>query len=234
VSPAVKRVTFVRTIAVVLVGITGARTVAGAPNAASRPVTQPATTQAVHAGPARAVIIHAMAMAAGDAVTVRNCYLAQTPQEAAVADAYAGMAGAIRKLQIATKDKWGDGGFAVIGFGPMFDEEIKRLQHAQYSVEGNRAIVFANGRDRSPMVLLMTDGVWKISVAQTFTRNMDRRTARIAAQTRAYQELADEIAAGKFRASVEAKIAGSEKVAKAMKEVDEKFPPVSGTTQPSR
>ena len=189
----------------------------------------PATTQAVRFAPIHTVTQHALAMAGGDPEGVRRVYSAKNDAERAVVDAYAGVASAISRLIPIANDKFGDHGFELIGFGKMFSQEVARLTGAQTEMKGNEAYVYT-GSKANPTVLVFEEGEWKISVAGTFKGDLTRRAKRIGAQTAAYNELAAEIKMGRYKDAAEARNAGSEKVGKAMAQVEKEL---AATTQAS-
>jgi hypothetical protein len=173
-----------------------------------------------------------MAMAAGQPDVVRDCYFATGPDEKAIVDGYVHLATSIGKLRKAATDRFGETGFDAIGFGPMFADEIKRLEKSRFTLSAERAIVQPGGASASPMILVWKNNNWKISVADTYTRNPKRRAARIDAQASAYEDLATDIAAGKYKLALEARQAGTEKVATAMKAAEAELSK-GGTTQPT-
>jgi len=187
---------------------------------ATRPA---ATTRVARLPAAHTVTLHALAMASGDAEGVRRTFLTHNEQEQAVADAYAGMASAIFRLQSVAKDKFGEDGFREIGFGKMFDAEVERLKKVEEVQKGDEAFVYTSGKGKMPLVLVFIGGDWKIDVGRSYPGRIDRRAARIRAQAAAYNDLAAEIKKGVYKTAEEAKQAGSEKVRAAMEQVDKEF-----------
>jgi hypothetical protein len=206
---------------------------AAAPAPATRPSTRPhlATTRLVGAeNPKRLLTIYAIAMAAGDADRVRDCYVADTADERALVDAYAHMASSVGALRKAATDKYGPDGFDNIGFGKMFAAEIKRIESSRLFVDGPKALAFTNNDAKPDLNLVHLDTGWKISA--TSFANPARHAARIEAQAAAYDELAKEIAAGKYRLATDAQVAGRNKVRDAKQAVEEKLK-AAPTTQPT-
>lgn len=191
----------------------------------TRPTTQPDT-------PIAALIRHAIAMSGGDAAGVRAAYHAEDDEQTKLVEAYAGVCQATADLRKAAIACFGEDGFSAIGFGAMYNVEVERLQSARQQIEGNRATVFVKnihpgGVSEVQLAMVNVKGQWKISVADTFKKGLDRRIARIDAQAGAYRELANEIAAGRYKLAVEARLAGRDKVLMAMRQAE--LPPA---TQP--
>jgi hypothetical protein len=184
------------------------------------PATRSTTTRAARLPPIHTVTMHALAMAAGDPDGVRRAYVAKTEEELAVVNAYCGMASAISRLLVVAKDKYGEHGFELIGFGKIFEEEVDRLKKAESVVHGDEALVYTIGKDKPPLVLVFVNGEWKIAVARSFPGKMQRRAARIRAQASAYNELAAEIKAGRYKEAGDARAAGTEKVKNAMAQAE--------------
>lgn len=200
---------------------------------ATRPSTHPhlATTRLAGAeNPKRLLTIYAIAMAAGDAEKVRDCYVADTPDQKALVGAYAHMASSVGALRKAATDKYGPDGFDNIGFGKMFAAEIKRIENSRLFVDGPKALAFTDNDNKPDLNLVRLDTGWKISA--TSFANPARHAARIEAQAAAYDELAKEIADGKYRLATDAQVAGRNKVRDAKQAVEEKLK-AAAATQPT-
>jgi hypothetical protein len=159
---------------------------------------------------------YAIAMSSGNADEVRSYFLATGAQEQTVADAYAGLASSVRRLQEVAQEKFGEHGFELIGFGRMFTEEVARIRSSKAVEKGNEARLYVGGNDKSPLVLIFVNGDWKISVTRSYPKNQERRILRIHAQSGAYNELAAEIKKGMYASADAAREAGRQKVAQAM------------------
>ena len=212
-----------------------------APAPSSAPATAPATQPALvrRDSPRNALITHAIAMSRGDSAAVRDSYVVETPEERALVDAFARMADVIPHLRAAAERKYGKDGFTAIGFGAIFDDEVRRLWNAQekkeQATEGEAMTVLPPGPGTAWITLVKngkTAGQWKISVARTFPINLQRRTLRLDAQATAYEELAREIDAGKYPLAIDARAAGREKVAAAQKKLQEQNSPATTRSIP--
>lgn len=193
------------------------------------PTTHMATTRlAGENNPKRLLLVYAMAMANGDAAKVKECYWAETPDEKAVVEAYGHMASSISALSKAATERYGPDGFDNIGFGRMFAAEIKRVEGTRLFVDGPKALAFTNNDAEPDLRLVRVETGWKIS-ATSFSHPA-RAAARIDAQASAYDELAAEIAAGKYRLAADAQVAGRNKVIQAKKALEEKL---KASTQPA-
>jgi hypothetical protein len=200
------------------------------PTPTSKPTTHLATTRlAGEDNPRRTLTVYAVAMAAGDADRVRNSYWAETPDEKAVVDAYAHLATSVGALRKAATDRYGPDGFDNIGFGKMFADQIKALEATRLFVDGPKALVFVNKDDKPDLRLVRVESGWKIS-ATSFS-NPARQAVRIDAQASAYDDLAREIAAGKYRLATDARAAGSVKVRQAKEAAEAKLK-AAAATQP--
>lgn len=200
---------------------------------ASAPTTQPGTRLATtrvsgNENPKRALTVYAVAMSTGDARMVRDCYQADTPEEKAVVEAYGHLATAVAGLRKAAIDQYGPDGFDNIGFAKMFADQIKALEATRIVIEGDLALAFVNADQKPDLYLVKSPSGWKIS-AHSFS-NPVRQAARLEAQSAAYNELASEITAKKYRLSLDARAAGAEKVREAMLAVDQRL---KAATQPT-
>jgi hypothetical protein len=170
-------------------------------------------------------------MSAGDPAAVMNFYSADTPDQHTVVAAYGHMASSIASLRKASTDKFGPDGFDNIGFAKQFADQIKSLETVRVVVVDDKALVYIDPDNRPDLLLVRAGNSWKIS-GSSF-RNPLHQAARLEAQANAFDELASEIAAGKYRLATDARIAGRAKVSSAMKAVQEKFTTTRPTTAPS-
>jgi hypothetical protein len=145
------------------------------------------------------------------------------------------LATSVLALRNAANTKFGPDGFDNIGFAKMFAEQIKTLENIRLEVdaEGRFALAYTDQRDSKPDLRLVRveGGGWRISAASF--GNPVRTAARIQAQATAYDELAAEIAAGKYPLATDARVAGRAKVQQAMAAVEERLKAAAAATQPS-
>lgn len=200
------------------------------PVSSSRPTTHLATTRlSGENNPKRVLTIYAFAMASGDAQRVRDSFWAETPDEKAVVAAYAHLASAVGALRKAATERYGADGFNNIGFGRMFAEQTKTIENTRLFVDGPKAFAFTNRDAKPDLRLVRVETGWKISA--TSFAHPARHAALIDAQAGAYEELAAEIAAGKYRLTLDAQAAGQDKVRDARLAVMKKLN--ASATQPS-
>jgi hypothetical protein len=198
--------------------------------AATHPTTHLATTRlSGENNPKRLLTIYAIAMANGDADRVKDSFWAETPDERAVVDAYAHLARSVGALRKAATDQYGPDGFDHIGFGQMFAQQTKTIENTRLFVDGPKALAFTNRDNKPDLRLVRVETGWKISA--TSFAHPAQFAARIDAQATAYDELAQEIAAGKYRLATDAQIAGRNKVRDAKEALEQKL---KASTQPAQ
>jgi len=167
---------------------------------AQSPATQSTATDAVT--PRGALRVFAAAVRAGDAAAVRRCLHAVTEAEKQLADAMASSAAAAATLRRSSGARYGEDA------SRRLDAESSkpgRLEAARESIDGDAAAVElpTTGPSASTVRLVRVDGLWRIPVTDLLggedPENVGRLVPTMRSMARIMNEVADEIAADKYR-----------------------------------
>ena len=170
-------------------------------------------------------------MARPDLAVVRDSFYATEPAERAHVEGQVEMARAVGHLRDSATQKFGEEGPQERRtLTSQVEADVKQLRKAREKITGDVAEVYLGGPDQRPTILVRVNGQWKISVARSYT-SLERKTARLHAQAGAFDELATEIEAGKYALAAEARAAGTDKVARAMRKVEQQL--AASTSRPA-
>lgn len=200
-------------LAVCSLGVAGAFSI----RAAAQPAqTQPASTapaqnlnpEAAHAKDVLKLL--ARALDDGDRARILELLWADTDEQRNWVSATADLAQASAELRRA----------AVAGFGAQASQPlgvdtaatpqaIQRIERAQVSIDGDRAVVQSTEEGSAPLRLIRRPQGWRLPVAE-FCRDADpeemqRAIDALSAEARLFRELAGEISAGKYTNGVDAR-----------------------------
>ncbi|HYE18955.1 MAG TPA: hypothetical protein VEA69_10955 [Tepidisphaeraceae bacterium] len=185
------------------------------------------------AGPKAAMKGLFEAIEAADAAAVRTQFNAATPEEKALADAYADQITAAKSLGEAAKAKFGATGDPLTKGMPMKDS-IAQLDKADVSVTGNQATVKLPGQPRS-VRLTKIDGKWRVDLADyagATPENIAGQTAVLRDMSQALRSIATDIAADKFISPADAQRALNQKLQGVLFNTLQKHPPTSRPVKP--
>lgn len=201
---------------------------AARPNSpATRPTSGPTTQPA---GPKDVLKQLASAMRRGEAAEIRGVLYAANETEQRMARATADYAAALAALQRAAVAAFGEHGAKELTGDAPPGEEIARIDAATLAIDGDTATVTfvpdkppaeANAQPTNskgepdppppppePVVLKRVGGRWRVPVATlskgAAPEEIEQRLADLSAQTALIQEIAQEIAAGKYKSAEQA------------------------------
>ncbi|MEZ0264299.1 MAG: hypothetical protein ACAI43_06200 [Phycisphaerae bacterium] len=179
-------------------------------------------------GPRAAMKALFEAIEAADAAAVRTQFNAPTPEEKALAEAYADQITAAKSLGEAAKAKFGPTGDPLTKGMPMKDA-IAQLDKADVSVTGNQATVKLPGQPRS-VRLTKVEGKWRVDLADyagATPENIAGQTAVLKDMAQALRSIATDIAADKFISPADAQRALNQKLQGVLFNTLQKHPPTS-------
>lgn len=186
----------------------GASPAAPTTRPATRPTTQPTTQPATppDRGPREALKRLAEGMRAGDMAAIHAILYADDPIEERMATAMATYAAALAGLQRAAEAAYGQEGARLFTGDAKPGEENGRIDAADVKVEGDDAtVVFkqeAGVEPAEPVRLKRVEGRWRVPMSMfsksAVASEIEQRLADLTAQGEVIQEVADDIAAGKY------------------------------------
>ena len=202
-------------------------TAAAAPKPNAPPATRPTTAPTTQpAGPKDVLKQLASAMRRGEAGEIRGVLYAANETEARMALATSEYAAALAGLQKAAVAAFGEHGAKELTGDAPPGEEIARIDAATLSIDGDTATVTfvpdkspepvpaANAEPDpappppEPVVLKRVAGRWRVPVASlakgAAPGEIEQRLADLSAQTGLIKEIAQEIAAGKYKTAEQA------------------------------
>lgn len=194
---------------------------------------RPATTQAFPRGnhPTQLLVDHAVAMAFGQERIVHDCYITRTAEEQEMVRGYMAMSRALNRLRLTADRQW-PGGFENIGFKKLLDEDREKIVNAKVEFSADKRHATVTPERSSVIQLELVGGQWRILTGESH-KNIPRRLIYLKAQTGAYEELTDEIEAGKYTIAIEAQMAGFKKVKEARAAAEAKVKAMAATTMSS-
>ncbi len=185
-------------------------------------------------GPRAAIKALFEAIEAADSAAVRAQFQATTPQEIALADAYAEQIAAAKAFGDIAKTKYGVNGDSLTKGTPMRDS-IAKLEQAEILVTGDQATVKMPGQARS-LRLAKVDGRWRVVLsdyAGATPENIASQTAVLKEMGEVFRSVAADISADKFASTPDAQRALQQKLQAVIFNSLQKNPPTSrpATTQ---
>jgi len=179
------------------------------------PATAPASQPALPTEPVTpkdALKILAVAMRDGDADKLKSVVLTSNPSEVRMLGAMAGLAGSLARLNQAAVKAFGedDANRFTDDSTAHFSETVARIDAAEVSIDGDKATVRYHSAEevpfemrRVPPVHASEKGQWKVPMSELSpgadAAALDQRLEELNVQRKIVDELADEIAAGKYK-----------------------------------
>jgi hypothetical protein len=144
-----------------------------------------------------------------DRQKLRACLHAADGNEARMADAMVDATTALARLRLAAIGKFGEARSRELNGGVPSEDEIRLMDAAAEKIDGDRATVtMKNGPRSGEMQLVRIDGVWKIAVGQGTAGKapelIDAEITSLQKTAGVVGEVADEVAAGKYKTAREA------------------------------
>lgn len=171
----------------------------------TQPTTAPTTDLSTPKGTLRTLVL---AMEAGDVATLRDLFHTEDEPEERMAQAMADVAVAHRRLRKAAIQAYGQEGAESFLGPPPGTESLEAIEQAQVSEQDGHAVVRVEENSSQPVRLVRTEGGWKVSMedqARKMTPEVfEQQIELVGAQVGIMDEVADEIAAGKYPAPAEA------------------------------
>ena len=216
-----------------MAGLVFGQTSRPATTPATKPATTQSTTQAFPRGnhPTQLLVDHAVAMALGWEKVVHDCYVINTPEEEEMVQGYMAMCRSLGRLRVVADKRW-QNGFESIGFKRLLDEDRDKIVNADVVLAADKKHATVTPERSSPIQLGLVGDQWRILTRESH-KNIPRRLIYLKAQVGAYEELANEIEAGKYSMAIEAQMAGFKKVKEAKAAADAKVKAMAPTTTPS-
>jgi hypothetical protein len=200
-------------VAVVSTSALGAPAIEPAPTTA--PATAPASQPALPAEPATpkdALKILAAAMRDGDADKLNSVVLTRNPSEVRMLGAMAGLAGSLARLNRSAVKAFGeeDASRFTDDSSAHFSETLARIDSADVMIDSDKATVRYSGPGELPFEMRRVrpthssqEGQWKVPMSELSPSPdpaaLDQRLGELNVQRKIVDELADEIAAGKYK-----------------------------------
>jgi hypothetical protein len=208
---------------------------------ATDPTTAVATSRPVDAStPKGSLKALAQALDAGQRQAVLDLLLAQSPAERKVAEATADLAEAAATLRRAAIKAFGEEAARPLGVeAGATPEALGRIDAAKIQLDGDRATVRTDSAEGPPMILVRSDGRWRVPISELSRdvepADLDRNVAALIDQARLMRQLAAEVSAGKYTTAPDARQALDKRI------VQSAFPqtapaspaPATAVTQPT-
>jgi hypothetical protein len=185
------------------------------PAPATAPSTAPASQPALPAEPATpkdALKILAAAMRDGDADKLKSVVLTRDQAEVRMLGAMAGLAGSLARLNQSAVKAFGedDASRFTDDSSAHFSETLARIDGAEVTIDGDKATVRYSGPGELPFEMRRVrpahasqEGQWKVPMSELSPSadpgTLDQRLGELNVQRKIVDELADEIAAGKYK-----------------------------------
>lgn len=171
----------------------------------------------------------------GDAGRLRQVVLTTSPAEDRMVTAIGDMARAFARLHAAAAGRFGPeaAGRFTDGTAAQFEQTLARIDAAEVAIDGDAATVrYAESTDR-PYALKRVGSAWRLPAAQfsqgASAEALDRQMAELVVQARIVNEMAGEIAAGRYKT---ADAAGQAWRSRMMSALGGQGPGRGGTGQP--
>ena len=200
--------------------------------------TVPATTQAADPSTPRGAL-HALARAldAGDRQIILELLWSDSDAQRRWASATADLAEATAALRRSAMQGFGAEASRPLGVDlAATPEAVARIEAAEVAITGDRAIVRTAGEEGPPLVLARRDGTWRVPVAEFLkdveSPDLERAVTLLSEETRLLRELADEVAAGKYKTATDARQALDQRILQSAQPQLQPVAPAAGTTRP--
>jgi len=187
----------------------------GEPAPATLPATAPASQPALPTDPSTprdALKILAAAMRDGDADKLKSVVLTSNSAEVRMLGAMAGLAGSLARLNQSALKAFGeeDASRFTDDSTAHFSQTLARIDAAEVTIDGDKATVRYHSAGAEPFEMRCVppahssqEGQWKVPMSELSpgadAAALDQRLSELNVQRKIVDELADEIAAGKYK-----------------------------------
>lgn len=183
-----------KTVAFLLLAVS----VASAQESTTQPASRPATDQST---PVATLLSFTRAILNAQPEAVRQTLLASTDLQQRYAAGYVDVTVGLARLKNAIRDRFGTQA-ANIMLGTD-EEQLERIEkQAKVNIDEDTARIELPGENKVSLVMVRTEGVWKISVADMMQdrgeQAIEKDLQTMQKMAAAANETADEISAGKF------------------------------------
>jgi len=176
------------------------------------PATAPASQPAEADTPKDALKILAAAMRDGDADKLKSVVLTSSPSEVRMLGAMAAVAGSLARLNQAAVKAFGeeDASRFTDDSAAHFSETLARIDAAEVTIDGDKAKVRYHDSGQVPFQMrripaghASQEGLWKVPMSELSpgadAAALDQRLGELNVERKILDELAEEIAAGKYK-----------------------------------